>query len=176
MAAGADAAHSLHRAACRAPGYLCDARRVGMPLCVTVCSARLPVGPYSAAWTVVRPCCRFHGSGIRAASSGGGAGAAPPLVVEREAARAYLHTLMRRAVEPELVHAHSWRAGEVCAVPCTVQCSLGSRWQRHLFGWSLRGRAVGAEAGVHMGQPCGVALGHWGFEGFGQASDAPDGL
>eukprot|EP00746_Dinoflagellata_sp_MGD_P049091 gnl/MRDRNA2_/MRDRNA2_222274_c0_seq1.p1 gnl/MRDRNA2_/MRDRNA2_222274_c0~~gnl/MRDRNA2_/MRDRNA2_222274_c0_seq1.p1 ORF type:complete len:243 (+),score=36.66 gnl/MRDRNA2_/MRDRNA2_222274_c0_seq1:38-730(+) len=34
-------------------------------------------------------------------------------VVERDQAREYLYTLMRRAAEPELVYAHQWHKGDV---------------------------------------------------------------
>ena len=37
-----------------------------------------------------------------------------PVVVERDAARSYLHTLMRRAIEPALCYPHRWREGDVC--------------------------------------------------------------
>ena len=42
-------------------------------------------------------------------------GDAPPTIMGTEAARSYLHTLMRRAVEPELVYPLGWRPGD-CAI------------------------------------------------------------
>jgi hypothetical protein len=49
-----------------------------------------------------------------AAAAAASAGSSCVAVVEREEARMYLHTIMRRAVEPSLVYAHGWRAGDVC--------------------------------------------------------------